>query len=144
MGFRSGAWMSVFGVYPVTDKVVKILGATSMKNKATGEYENDFSGYCSCLGESAARKAMQLKPTSGNPARIHLGDVEVKHTFKPAAKEGEWPEVEYINYNIYDFDLGEDFTTNQNQGNRNPSYQDQLNTAYDGINDDPDEEGLPF
>ena len=139
MGFRNGAWMSVFGVYPKTNGVTQIRGCTSRKRRDTGEYETDFSGFCSCIGNDVAQKALQLHPTEGHPVRIHLGDVEVKQTFEMVNGISQ---PKYTNYNIYSFDLGA-----EGNGGATPppkSYTDQLEAAYDGIVDDADEEGLPF
>ena len=137
MGFRKGAWMSVFGVFPnaKSDKVAQISGATSVKNKATGEYETDFSSYCTCIGATAVQKALKLKIEKGKPARIRLLDVEVKQTFEGDGKDRK---VKYVNYNIYDFDFGDDVKT------PTVTKDDELSVAYEGISDDINEEGLPF
>ncbi|MDT3388709.1 MAG: hypothetical protein LIR46_13260 [Bacteroidota bacterium] len=137
MGFRKGAWMSVFGFYPneKSDKVAQISGATSIKNKTTGEYATDFSAYCTCIGEAAVKKAKALKIEKGKPARIRLQDIEVRHTFEG---EGADRKLKYVNYNIYDFDFGDEETPAK------PSRDDELEAAYEGLSDDPNEEGLPF
>lgn len=138
MGFRKGAWMSVFGFYPnpKSDKIAQISGATSVKNKFTGEYETDFSAYCSCIGDAAVKKAKSLRIEKGKPARIRLLDVEVKHTFEGSGQERR---VKYTNYNIYDFDFGDNA-----RDDGSTSREEELNLAYEGISDDVNEEGLPF
>lgn len=137
MGFRKNAWMSVFGFFPneKTDKVAQISGATSIKNRQTGEYETDFSAYCTLIGEKAVQKAKNLKIAKGKPARIRLLDVEVKQTFEGSGADRH---VKYTNFNIYDFDFGENTKTGS------PSKEEELNAAYEGVSDDPNEEGLPF
>ncbi len=45
MGFRTGAYAKVWEVDPVRDTATKIRISTSRKDKQTGEYEQDFSGY---------------------------------------------------------------------------------------------------
>ena len=137
MGFRRNAWMSVFGFYPneKSSKVAQISGATSIKNKATGEYETDFSAYCTLIGEKVVQKAKNLRIAKGKPARIRLLDVEVKQTFEGVGAERR---PKYTNFNIYDFDFGDEerpHTTNMDE---------DLNVAYEGISDDLNEEGLPF
>lgn len=138
MGFRKGAWMSVFGFFPnpKSDKIAQISGATSVKNRTTGEYETDFSSYCSCIGEAVVKKAKGLRIEKGKPARIRLLDVEVKHTFEGTGQDRK---LKYVNYNIYDFDFGDSAG-----GARQTSAAEDLNTAYEGISDDVNEEGLPF
>ncbi len=140
MGFKKGAWMSVFGVYPNerSNKIIQIAGATSVKSRATGEYETDFSGFCSCIGEAAVNKIKSLNVQKGKPARIRLQEVEVKHTFEGTGQDRK---VKYINYNIYDFDFGDDAKTN---GSAQITKEDELSVAYEGISDDLNEEGLPF
>jgi hypothetical protein len=134
MGFRKGAWMSVFGVYPKTAGITQIRGCISRKNRDTGAYEMDFSGFCSCVGNETAQKALQLHPTAQHPVNIQLGDVEVKQTFKTV--DGK-QQVEYTNYNIYDFNLSDTV------GNAAPASAPP-NPAYEGLSDDVGDEGLPF
>lgn len=137
MGFRKNAWMSVFRFFPneKSDKIAQISGATSVKNRATGEYETDFSGYCTLIGEKVVQKAKNLVIEKGKPARIRLLDVEVKQTFEGTGSERQ---VKYTNFNIYDFDFGDGDRVSA------PSTEEELNAAYEGISDDPNEEGLPF
>lgn len=134
--------MSVFGIYPnqKSDKLCQISGATSIKRRDTGEYETDFSGFCSCIGATAVQKALGLKIEKGKPARIRLLDVEVKHTFEG---EGSDRKVKYVNYNIYDFDFGEG-SPQRSTPATHTARNDEMNPAYEGLSDDPDEEGLPF
>ena len=129
--------MSVFAVYPneSSNKVCQILGTTSVKRRDTGEYENDFSAFCSCVGEAVTKKALALKPSKTKPVKIRILDSEVKHTFKGTGADRK---VEYINYNIYDFDFGDDEVANQTMK------EVDTNPAYEGLSDDPDDEGLPF
>ena len=59
----------------------------SRKNKNTGEYETDFSGYVGFVGTVAAKKAAQLKEKD----RIRLGDVDVTTKYdKYGAKTGSF------------------------------------------------------
>lgn len=142
MGFRKGAWMSVFGIEKKSDKIASIQGATS--HKRGDSYETDFSAFCSLVGEGVVKKAMSLSPapTKEHPVRIRLGDVEVKQN--SVNNNGQW--TTYNNFNIYDFDLGEDLggKTPAAKGNSAPTKEDQLALASEGITDDVDEEGLPF
>lgn len=140
MGFRNGAWMSVFGVYPKTGGITQILGSTSRKDKDSGEYVTDFSGYCSCIGNAVAQKALQIKPSAGHPVKIHLGDVEVKQTFEMGPDGKRVPK--YTNFNIYSFEFGEN--TARAAASGRPS-SEPANPAYEGsFMDDVVEEGLPF
>lgn len=128
--------MSVFAVYPKTNGVTQIRGCTSRRNKDTGEFENDFSGYCSCIGNQCAQKALTLKPADGHPVRIRLGDIEVRQVFEKGADGKQ--KLQYTNFNIYSFDTSEESEKKTAASNEPP------NPVYEGISDDVDEEGLPF
>jgi hypothetical protein len=157
MGFRNGAWMKVWEVRPTASPhVVQIRGTTSIRKKdASGrqldEWETDFSGFCSCIGDAAVNKINGISPapSKDNGVSIHLKSVEVKKT--SVNSNGEWKD--YINFNIYDFDFGESDVNqagggNRTQGARNNNaqnnYQEELNLAYEGLSDDLGDEGLPF
>lgn len=73
MGFRTGAYAKVWEVTPMSDTSTKVRMSISRKNKQSGEYEQDFSGFVLAIGTAAAKKAASLK--EGN--RIKLGDVDV-------------------------------------------------------------------
>lgn len=73
MGFRQGSFATIWQVEPVKDTITKAKITTSRKNKSTGEYETDFSGFVTFLGTAAASKAAKLKEKD----RIKLGDVDV-------------------------------------------------------------------
>ena len=140
MGFRNGSWMSVFAVYPKTAGVTQLRGCTSRKNKDTGQYETDFSGYVSCIGNAVAQKALQLHPAEGKPVRIRLKETEVKMTFEsgPDGKQ----QVKYTNFNVYDFDMGDGAL---NTGTPAPAPANEPhNPSYEGVSDDVNDEGLPF
>lgn len=67
----------------------------SRRDKQTGEYINDFSGFVSFFGTAAAKKAAALKERD----RIKLGDVDV-HSYYDKEKN-----TTYYNFNIYSFDI---------------------------------------
>ena len=73
MGFSNGANCRVWEVAKISDTNTKIRISISRKNKQTGDYEQDFSGYVNCVGEMAAKQALQLE----EGARIRLGEVDV-------------------------------------------------------------------
>lgn len=94
MGFRTGAYCMVWGVDPKTDTFTKVQLSVSKKNKATGEYETEFSGFVSFVGTAAAKKAAALKPKD----RIKLGDVDVTNIYDHESKR------EYVNYKCFNFE----------------------------------------
>ena len=94
MGFRTGAYAKVWSSERVSDTITKLRISISKKNKKTMEYEQEFSGFVSCIGTAAAKSALSL--TEGS--RIKLGDVDVKNRY---VKEKNYT---YTDFYIYSFD----------------------------------------
>lgn len=95
MGFRTGAYAKVWEVTPMSDTSTKVRMSISRKNKQSGEYEQDFSGFVLAIGTAAAKKAASLK--EGN--RIKLGDVDVTTKYDKEKK------VTYTNFKMFSFEL---------------------------------------
>lgn len=93
MGFRKDSYATVWEVEPVSDTYVKGRISISKKNKQTGEYETDFSGFVSFVGTMAAKKAASLKEKD----RIKLGDVDVTTWYDKDKK------ISYTNYKVFNF-----------------------------------------
>ena len=112
MGFRTGAYAKVWEVKPFSDTSVKLRLSVSRKNKQTGEYEQDFSGYVNAVGTAAAKKAACLKEGD----RIKLGDVDVTTKY-----DGE-KKVTYTNFKLFSFELdGNSPATKSNNTEPQPS-----------------------
>lgn len=94
MGFRTGAYAKVWEVTPMSDTSTKVRLSVSRKNKQTGEYEQDFSGFVLCIGTAAARNAAKLK----EGARIKLGDCDVTTKYDAQKK------VTYTNFKLFSFE----------------------------------------
>lgn len=94
MGFRKESYATIWSIEPVSDTVTKGRISISRKNKQTGEYETDFSGFVSFYGTTSAKKAACLKEKD----RIKLGDVDVTNRYD---KEKE---VTYTNFKIFSFE----------------------------------------
>lgn len=97
MGFRVGSYANVWSSEPVSEVNTKIRISISRKNKQSGEYEQDFGGFVSCIGATAAKKAAQLKEGD----RIKLGDCDVSTFYNKEKK------VEYVNYKLFDFEMAD-------------------------------------
>lgn len=95
MGFRTGAFAKIWEVKPISDTNVKLRLSVSRKNRDSGEYEQDFSGFVNAVGTAAAKKAAALKEGD----RIRLGDVDVTTRY-----DGE-KKVTYTNYRLFSFDV---------------------------------------
>lgn len=134
MGFRSGAYMKVWQVQPKSDKAVTVQGSVSVKNRTTGEYETKFNEYCSFLGENVATKAKTLKRGD----TIRLGDVDVEGVWDANAQK------KYYNFKVFSFDFERSSAGGGNTSGNAVTQDEEMSTAYEGISDDVDEEGLPF
>ena len=97
MGFRKDTYAKVWQVESVRDNFTKLRISISKKNKQTGQYEDDFSGFVNIYGSGVAAKAAKLK--SGD--RIKLGDVDVQSNYVKEKK------TIYYNFNVYSFELVE-------------------------------------
>lgn len=69
--------------------------SVSHKDKDSGSYVVDFSGYVTATGTATAKKASGLKESD----TIKLGDVDV------LTKYDEKKKATYTNYRIYTFDI---------------------------------------
>jgi len=94
MGFRTGAYAKIWEVSPMSDTSTKVRMSVSRKNKQTGEYEQDFSGFVLCIGTAAAKKAAQLREGS----RIKIGDCDV------TTKYDEQKKITYTNFKMFSFE----------------------------------------
>ena len=65
----------------------------SRKNRDTGEYEDEFSGFCMFIGEARA-KAEKLKERD----RIRLGDVDVTRRYDREKNK------EYYTFKVFSFE----------------------------------------
>ena len=78
----------------MSDTSTKLRMSVSRKNKQTGEYEQDFSGFVLCIGTAAAGKALGLKEGS----RIKIGDCDVTTKYDAERK------ITYTNYKMFSFE----------------------------------------
>lgn len=128
MGFRTGAYASVWEVKEGRGNTMSVRLSVSRKNK-DGIYEQDFSGYCTFIG-IAKTKAEKLKAKE----RIKLGDVDVTTWYD--SDKGK----EYVNYKVFDFEMA-----NGNTGRNNtakPAKTGALEeNPLDGVIEEDD---LPF
>lgn len=125
MGFRKNSYATVWSVEDGRGNTTKVRLSISKKNRETGEYEQDFAGFCTFIGTAKA-KAEKLKPKD----RIKLGDVDVSNWYNK--EKG----VEYVSYKVFDFETENEFSGNGANVKNTPNYDD---ASFDGEDD-----GLPF
>lgn len=104
MGFRKDSYATIWTVETVSDTLTKARISVSRKNKQTGEYETDFSGFVGFVGTAAAKKAACLKEKDC----IKLGDVDVTNRYD---KEKE---TTYTNFKVFSFETQEELDGNSN------------------------------
>lgn len=87
------SYAKVWDVQPGKGNFTKVRLSVSKKDKQTGEYVQDFSGFCMFIGD-AHTKAATLK--AGD--RIKLGDIDVSTTYDKQANK------EYVNYKVFSYE----------------------------------------
>ena len=106
MGFRVGYIAKCWQIIPGNGNYTKVRLSTSKKNRDTGEYEQDFSGFVMMIGRANA-KAQRLQEGD----RIKLGEIDVTTTYN--RDQGK----EYVNYKCFDFDPADDAPNQQRPSN---------------------------
>lgn len=128
MGFRTDSYATVWSVEPVSDTKTKGRITISRKNRQTGEYEQDFSGFVDFIGTAAAKKAASLKERD----RIKLKDIDVSTNF--VQEKG----VTYTNFKIFSFE------TQDEMNSTSPANTDTPQPKRPVDDGDIDDSRLPF
>lgn len=95
MGFRQGAYCSIWSIEPGKGNFTKVRLSVSRKNK-DGQYEQDFAGFCTFISQAHA-KAARLKERD----RIKLGEVDVSNSYDKEKQK------EYTNFKVFDFEMAD-------------------------------------
>lgn len=90
-----GTYAKVWSVEPVSDMATKCRISISRKDKNTGEYTQDYSGFVLFIGTHTAKKAAKLK--SGD--KIKLLEVDVSNKYDSDKN------VTYNNFKCFSFDV---------------------------------------
>lgn len=125
MGFRTGSYATVWEVKNGNGNYSDVRISTSKKNKQSGEYETDFSGFVRFVGT-----AHQAAPALKAKDKIKIGDCEVTNSY--SKEKG----VTYTNYAVFTFELATGNNTSSSPTNNN-------SVGNTNIPDGTDEE-LPF
>ena len=97
MGFRNNAIATVWKIKePTSDKYRDIQITIGRKNKQTGTYDNDFSGYVRFIGDALKRiDGIKVKD------RIKLKSVDSARKYDPERK------IEFTTYIVFDWDYAD-------------------------------------
>ena len=128
MGFRNGAICRVWQVDAKSPSCTTLRISISRKNKDTGEYEDDFSGFVSAIGSMCATKALKLKERD----LIKLGDTDVSSRYDKESKKN-WTNFKIFDFEKYEFAGGERSAKPTNPTTKKPD-----------IDEEEPSEGLPF
>lgn len=132
MGFRIGAYATVWEIKDGSGNWTDVKLSISKKNRYTGEYETDFNSYIRFIG-GAAEKADRLTPRT----RIKIGECDVTNHYDK--EKG----VTYTNYAVFDFEYADE-TDNRNDSDiekEDGRKYDRSGFVSYSLDDD---EGLPF
>lgn len=130
MGFRTGAYATIWQVKQGTGNYIDVRLSTSKKNKQTDQYETDFNGYVRFIG-TAKQNAEKLKEKD----RIRIGECETTNHYD---KEKN---VTYTNYAIFTFEQVDSISGNNGNGTGNNSAKPN---DFVNVPDATIEEELPF
>lgn len=133
MGFREGAFASVWSAEPTrSGNGTRVRLSTSYKNKQTGQYEQDFSGYCTFYGD-AHKKAANLRERD----RIKLLSCDVSNSYNKDTK------VSNTYFKVFDFDMADG--SQPSTGSSTAAKTQTRKTAFDeGEGFEFDEDDVPF
>lgn len=130
MGFRNGSYMTCWNVEPGrSGKYTQVRLSHSKKNKLTGEFEQDFSGYCTFLGK-ANEMAKDLQPQD----RIKIISCDVDRTYNREKQK------EYFDCKVFEFEVVDKNTTSNSAVGTVRPVKATSRTVDDG---EPDDD-LPF
>lgn len=125
MGFRNGAYATIWEVKEGKGNYADVRISISKKNKQTNEYENDFNGFVRFIGD-AGKKVQSYKEKD----RVKLGDCDVTNHYDKEKK------VTYTNCVVFSFEDPESNGASNNTSNGSDGFMN--------IPDDVNDSGLPF
>lgn len=125
MGFRNGAYATIWEVKDGKGNYADVRISISKKNKQTNEYETDFNGFVRFIGD-AGKKVKNYKEKD----RVKLGDCDVTNHYDKEKR------VTYTNCAVFSFEDSE--SSGGNGGILNGS------DGFMNIPDDVNDSGLPF
>lgn len=99
MGFREGAFATVWEITNQGNNFTKIRASTSRKDKKTDEYITDFSGFISLIGKAHEKVGDIESALESGRCRIKLGACDVSNRYDKDEQR------EYVNFTLFDFEM---------------------------------------
>ena len=125
MGFRNGAYATVWEVKPYSETCTKVKISITKKVQGTDEYKKTFSGWVQFQGTIAAPKALKLKEKD----RVQLNEVDVENLYN------EEKERLYYFFKVWKFDKVDSSPKPE---------EDKTQPEVDGGEPGEEADGLPF
>ena len=147
MGFRSGAYASVFSVKRGNGNYYDVNITTSHKDRGSGNYVRDFGAFVRFAGDAAnvvAKYDGKSSKDNGNRplARVKLGDVDTTNTYN-AAKG-----ITYTNHVVFTCEEVDGSSTGNYSANtsipKNNGNANQLGSINDYVSNIPSDEAALF
>lgn len=149
MGFRSGAYASVFSVKRGNGNYYDVNITTSHKDRSSGNYVRDFGAYVRFVGDAANVVAKldgkNSKDNGGRPlARIKLGDIDTTNTYN-AAKG-----ITYTNHVVFSCEevdgssVGGGSNASSSFRNNQPNGGNTMQAINDYVSNIPEDEAALF
>ena len=130
MGFRQGAYFTIWEVNEGKFANTANVRMTSSRKNKNGEYEQDFSSYVTFIGE-AAKQVMGL----GERDRIKILSCDVTNQYDKAKR------ITYTNYKVFEFEMADGSKLG---GKSKPKPQRQAFADDDFAVDYDEDENIPF
>lgn len=113
MGFREGAFATVWEITDERDNFAKVRISTSRKDKKTDEYVTDFSGFVSLVGNAFKNlDTIRDELENNERCRIKIGACDVSNRYdKDAGRE-------YVNFTMFDFELSSGKQSDEGGGSK--------------------------
>ena len=129
MGFRNGAYASIFSVKKGQGNYYDVNLATSRMRRDTGDYETDFRGFARFIGDAAtgiARLDGKDSKNNGNRpiTRVKLSSVDVSNSYNSSTNKS------YTNFVVFSFEPAD--TDNNNTSKSMKSANDYANSVPTG------------
>lgn len=149
MGFRTGAYASVFSVKRGNGNYYDVNITTSHKDRNSGNYVRDFGAFVRFAGDAAnvvARFDGKSSKDNGNRplARVRLGDVDTTNTYNAAKGITYTNHVVFTCEEVESTSVGGGNYTASSHGNAQGNNGGSAKSIDDYVSSIPDDEAALF
>ena len=149
MGFRTGAYASVFSVKRGNGNYYDVNITTSHKDRNSGNYVRDFGAFVRFAGDAAnvvAKFDGKSSKDNGNRplARVRLGDVDTTNTYNAAKGITYTNHVVFTCQEVDGTSVGSGSYTSNSNSNVHGNNGGSMKTIDDYVANIPDDEAALF